>query len=154
MHHDGVAVKLIGLGNLIRRALLALEEDESAFQLTSMQRWVMGYLHHQPETQDVFQKDIEQVFQLRGSTVTGMLKIMERNGYIVRQSVSYDARRKKLLLTEKAKRFCGHCDDRIEQMEKKLLKGITQGEKQELERLLQLVANNLLNQEEEIQKHH
>ena len=50
---------------------------------------------------DVFQKDIESEFNLRPSTATGILKLMEKNGVIRRESTPYDARLKRIVITEK-----------------------------------------------------
>ena len=47
---------------------------------------------------DVFQKDIESEFNLRPSTATGILKLMEKNGVIRRESISLRCQVKKTLL--------------------------------------------------------
>ena len=49
----------------------------------------------------MFQRDIEREFSITRSTVTNILQLMERKGYIERQSVPQDARLKRLVLTEK-----------------------------------------------------
>jgi len=50
---------------------------------------------------DTYQKDIEAGLAIRRSSVTSVLQLMEKNGYIERESVSTDARLKKLVLTDK-----------------------------------------------------
>ena len=47
------------------------------------------------------QKDIESEFAISRSTVTNILKLMEKKGYITRASVASDARLKKIALTDK-----------------------------------------------------
>ena len=69
---------------------------------TKMQTWIIGFIHEKSKESDVLQKDIEKKFKIRRSTATGILQLMEKNGYITRHSVPYDARLKKLLLTPKA----------------------------------------------------
>ena len=44
-------------------------------------------------------KDIEDAFCIRRSTVSKVIRLMEEKGFIERQSVDYDARLKKLVLT-------------------------------------------------------
>ena len=51
---------------------------------------------------DVFQRDIEEEFKIRRSSVSVLLSSMESAGYIERRSVEHDARLKKIVLTEKA----------------------------------------------------
>ena len=54
------------------------------------------------QSEDVFQRDIEEAFSLRPPTASEILKKMEQNGLISRQPVSYDARLKKIVLLPKA----------------------------------------------------
>ena len=63
-----------------------------------MQGWIIGYLY-QNRDKEVFQRDIQEQFSIRRSTVTGILQLMEKNGLITRSSVERDARLKKLELT-------------------------------------------------------
>lgn len=142
MRQNVLGMQLVALGNLIRRALLENEEEHQG--LTGMQRWVMGYLYRQ--TTPVFQKDIEKAFRLRGSTVTGILQLMEKKGYIRRETAAHDARLKSLHLTEKALQCCQACDIRIAKMDDILLSGFSEEEKQNL-------AYMLLHMEENIQQY-
>mgnify|MGYP000774081076 FL=1 len=48
----------------------------------------------------MFQRDIEREFSITRSTVTNILQLMERKGYIQRLNVPQDARLKQLVLTE------------------------------------------------------
>ena len=54
---------------------------------------------------DIYQKDVEKEFQIRRSTATGTLQILEKNGFIRREPVKQDARLKKLVPTDKAKEY-------------------------------------------------
>ena len=80
---------------LAKRFRDSLSEINPAERLTGVQGWVVGYLYEHREA-DVFQRDLEAVFSVRRSTMTNMLQLMEKNGYITRESVSHDARLKKL----------------------------------------------------------
>ena len=73
--------------------------------LTIMHGRILGYLYWHPD-QDVFQKDIEENFNITRSSVAGLVKLMEQKGYILRQSVQGDARLKKLCLTDLGRRAC------------------------------------------------
>ena len=80
-----------------RENLFAQSEDE----VTRKNGWIIGYLADNRD-KDIFQKDIENKFSIRRSTVSGILQLMEKKGYVKREGVVYDARLKKLTLTEKA----------------------------------------------------
>lgn len=61
--------------------------------------WIIEYLYRHRD-EPVFQRDIEREFSITRSTVTNILQLMERKGYIQRLSVPQDARLKQLVLTE------------------------------------------------------
>lgn len=58
-----------------------IENDE----LTVMQKHVLKFVLLESLHRDLYQKDIEEEFQIRKSTVTGILKLMEKHGYIPRK---------------------------------------------------------------------
>ena len=76
------------------------------------------------QTQDVFQKDIEDEYSIRSSTATELLKQMEKNGLILRESVSYDSRLKKIVLTDKALTFQRQVVEDLSSLEETLISGI------------------------------
>ena len=51
---------------------------------------------------DVFQRDLEEVLNLRRATISNILKKMEANKYIVRETDKKDLRSKKIILTDLA----------------------------------------------------
>ena len=53
--------------------------------LTTMQKHVLKFLLLETLHKVVYQKDIEEEFQIRKSTATGMLQLLEKNGFIVRE---------------------------------------------------------------------
>ena len=53
---------------------------------------------------------------------------MEKNGLIIRQPVPYDARLKKIILTDKAIELHDKIDRDIEEIEKRAVKGISEEE--------------------------
>lgn len=91
-----------GTSNLIRRCIDKTVEKNSPDALTGKQNAVLGYIMHCSMEKDVFQKDIERDFTIRGSSATNMLQTLEDKGYLERKPVDYDARLKKLVLTQKA----------------------------------------------------
>jgi DNA-binding MarR family transcriptional regulator len=137
-----IAPKIIGLANVIRRCALDEPKPENSERPTGMQHWILGHIHQNAEC-DIFQKDLEATFELRRSTATGILNLLEKNGYIKREPVDYDARLKKLSLTPKALLFCEQSIEKMKEMENKLAKGLTQEEITTLIGLLGKIKNNL-----------
>lgn len=69
--------------------------------VTGIQGKIIGFIKFESEKRDVFQKDIEEEFDIRRSSVTSVITLLEKKGYVKRVSVLKDARLKKLVLTEK-----------------------------------------------------
>ena len=107
---------------------------------------IIGYLYGHRDT-DVFQRDIENHFGIRRSTVTKVLQAMESNGLITRTAVLSDARLKKLTLTEKAIDMHGHFREEIDNFEKTLSEGLTEEELESFFRITEKIYNNLLEKE-------
>ena len=92
------------LDNLIFRNMLAQGRKYGYDQVTVMNGWIVKYLVLNQD-KDIFQKDIEKEFGITKSTVAGIIKLMEKKGFIERISVPRDARLKKLVLTDKGREY-------------------------------------------------
>ena len=142
------------LSHQLKRQMCIQEEEDSL--TTNMQRLVLHYILFQSLQRDIYQKDVEKEFQIRRSTATGTLKILEKNGFITREPVKQDARLKKLVPTEKAKGVRQHIMDNIHYIEELLARDIP-GEKLAVCReVLQQMSENLSGDEkkrEEITDH-
>lgn len=92
--------------------------------LTVMQKHVLKFVLLESVHREVYQKDIEEEFQIRKSTVTGILQLMEKHGYICRESVEKDARLKRIVPTAKAEELRPSILDHIHETEIHLTKGI------------------------------
>ena len=94
-----IGKEIIILANRIHRTI---SKEAAKYGLTSVQSRIIGFIYRESDKKDIFQKDIEEELDIRRSSVTSVLQLMERNGYIKRESFSEDARLKKIVLTEKA----------------------------------------------------
>ena len=88
-----------------------------------MHGWIMGYLHYNQE-RAIYQKTIESDFNIRRSTVTTILQLMEKKGYIRRSSVEGDARLKQISLTEQGMETAIKAKATIDNMESSIVEGI------------------------------
>lgn len=110
--------------------------------LTMMQAWVIGFLYHRQEL-DIYQRDIEEAFDVSRATATNMLKLMEKRELIVRKPVDHDGRLKKIYLTPSAVAIHKNAMADMEAVEKMLVQGMTPEEIKQLKRLLVLMHENV-----------
>jgi MarR family transcriptional repressor of mepA len=120
--HIGIAVRC--LNHEIGRAVRAVISEEFGDSATGVQSWIVRYLYDHGE-EDVFQKDLESQFSVRRSTMTTILQLMEKNGLIKKESVSRDARLKKLILTPAAIEMQDRIRSGIDTLEAKMREGIS-----------------------------
>lgn len=121
----GFQIRIVS--NLIKRKIDNLITDELNGNITRIQGWIIDYIHRNKD-RDIFQKDIEEEFSIRRSTATIILKSMEKNNLITRSSVSYDARLRKIELTEKAININKNFRKIISRFEEKLIEELSQEE--------------------------
>ena len=112
-------------------------------EVAGMQGPMLGYIHENSQERDVFQRDIEKEFNIRRSTATVMLQNLEQKGFLTREPVDYDARLKKIVLTQKAVEHNNMIRERVTAFNKALEKGITDSEKEMFFRILDKIKNNL-----------
>ncbi len=111
-------------------------------EVTIMHGWIMGYLHRN-EDKDIYQKTIESEFGICRSSVTSLVKLMEKKGYIRREAVPGDARLKKIVLTLQGKETAIRVKETLDNMELDILKGISQEELQTYFAVADKIKRNL-----------
>ncbi|BCN31355.1 MarR family winged helix-turn-helix transcriptional regulator [Anaeromicropila herbilytica] len=122
----GFEIKTVS--NLIKRKIDEIVAVNSDHEITGMQGWIIAFLYDNTEHQDIFQRDLEKKFQIRRSTATGILQLLEKKQYIVRVPVDHDARLKKLVLTQKARELHERIDSQIEEFDNRLESELTKEE--------------------------
>lgn len=137
-----IAAQLRGVDNLIFRKVNQVARANGVEQTTPMHVWIIGYLYkHRKEA--VFQRDIEREFSITRSTVTNILQLMERKGYIERQSVPQDARLKRLILTEEGVHLHENTIASLRQTDDFISGLLTEEEQAEMLRLLTKLREGL-----------
>lgn len=111
--------------------------------LTGVQGLVVDYLYKQGRDKELFQRDVEKEFNIRRSTATGVLQLLERDGFITRESVAQDARLKSLKLTDKAIRAQKMIIENINELEEEIALGLTEEEVNTLFDLLYRIKKNI-----------
>lgn len=127
---------------LIKRVLDNNSQKEYIDKLTGTHGWALGYLHRNRD-RDIFQKDFEKEFDIRRSTASHILSLMEENGMITRESVPYDARLKKIVLTEKAMNIQEEVMQFFDKLEQEFEKNITKEELEIFYSVLDKINDNI-----------
>ena len=132
--------KIIILSKRIRRKL---DNGTSKYGITGVQSRILGFISHNSEKRDIFQKDIEEELDIRRSSVTSVLQLMEKKGYIERVSVCRDARLKKIILTEKGAEIQRNVKSLILELEKSLMDELSDEELEVLVSLIDRLSNKI-----------
>ena len=137
-----IGFELRTVNNMLHRQIIASENIKRVDELTGATGWLIGYLVHNRD-RDIFQKDIEQRFAVGRSTVTNLLQLMEKKGFVKRESVKQDARLKKVILTEKGIASQESFEDIVEHIEEELSEGISEEELHIFYKVLDRINQNV-----------
>ncbi|MBQ6600504.1 MAG: MarR family transcriptional regulator [Clostridia bacterium] len=137
-----IGFEIIHCSRIIRRYMDANAVKSYIDEMTGTHGWALRYFH-QNRDRDIFQKDFEKHFDIRRSTASNILTLMEKNGLIVRESVSHDARLKKITLTKKAEDIHQQVEYAFCKMEHELAKGIDEKELDAFFDTLDKIRNNI-----------
>lgn len=142
MKQKDVGKELHKIANLIKRHVENLNSIRYAESLTGTNGWIISYLYDH-QNQDIFQKDIEETFEVTRSTASKVITLMEQKGLILRTSVPYDARLKKLTLTPLALKLHESIILDIQDFEKRLTEGLSEQEISSLLKCIDKMKQNL-----------
>jgi len=130
------------LSNYLNRRLLQIPAFKNQEEITPVQGMLLGFIVE--EEGDVFQKDIEEMFSLRRSTVSGVLSAMEGSGLIVRERVEYDARLRKICATEQGRKVHSLIKSELGAIEYQITAGISDEEITAFLHTAEKIKRNLL----------
>jgi DNA-binding MarR family transcriptional regulator len=141
---NDIGFKVRILGNLIKRDVEKRKSELGIDLPKGINGWAISYFFDNSD-KDIFQKDFENEFSIRRSTASNILKTMEQNGFITRESVASDARLKKIVLTEKAINIHKSVLKSINEREERLRNGLT---RDEIDDFLKIIDKLIKNMEE------
>ena len=114
---------------IVRKIMSETSHDEMYSKPSIAQMQIIKYiLKHDGKT--IYQRNLEEVFNLRRATISGILKTMEKNNVIIRVCDPNDARGKIVILSDDAKKFFKEKETLFKKIETVLKKDIS---KEELE---------------------
>ena len=108
----------------MEHSAVSLHMDDN---VTRNNGWILNYLAHHSE-RDIYQKDIENDFGIRRSTVSKVIRLMEEKGLICREAVPNDARLKKLTLTPEGKKLQAAIEKEQQKTEQLLRQAVSEEE--------------------------
>ncbi|MEI6850761.1 MAG: MarR family transcriptional regulator [Candidatus Saccharibacteria bacterium] len=118
-----------------------ISESVAVHGITGPQAHILNFVFNKSSESDVLQKDIEKEFDIRRSTTTNALQIMEKRGLIIRKSVDTDTRLKRVILTEKGNEIQKEVSSIIYQSEKALREALTENEFNSLIEIIKKLSN-------------
>jgi DNA-binding MarR family transcriptional regulator len=118
----------------------SLDERLSAYQLTTSQFEILGYLYAEPPVE---QQLLQQRSGVTSATLTGLLDKLEQRGYIVRALSAADGRAKVVALTPAGNELFAQLIDVFHEFEQAMLKGFSLSERALFTDWLQRIALNL-----------
>jgi DNA-binding MarR family transcriptional regulator len=142
---ERIGFEIRRLDHMLARSLQAQVKAAGLDEVTLMHGWIIRYLYANRD-KDIFQKDMEQHFSIGRSTVTNIIQLMEKKGFVMRESVEHDARLKKVVLTAKGIQSHELLEKLIENLDMSLVEGITEDELSVFYSVIRKLAENLSKQ--------
>ncbi len=130
--------KLKVISNSFRRIA---DESTQELGITGMQSFLLGYLSRQTGTPPC-QHDIEERFNIKHPTATGLLARLCEKGYVSFASDEYDGRLKRIVITESGINAAERTKARLDDMEARLTSNFTPQELETLHALLDKLVSN------------
>lgn len=128
------------LAHKVKKRMNAIFADAG---VTGVQSMVLHYILLHYEQGPVFQRDIEEAFELSRSTATGILQLLEKNGIIRRENMPEDGRLKNLIPTDKAKELDASIHSGIQKIEEMLTEDLSVGQLQLFAEIMHKMSDNL-----------
>ncbi|MGN1268580.1 MAG: MarR family winged helix-turn-helix transcriptional regulator [Candidatus Aphodocola sp.] len=130
------------LDNMLNRKICENVKKEGIFNISHVQADILGYLYRN-KNRIIYQNEVEKEIGARRSTISGILRTMEKNGLIIKKDSLDDARKKEISLTDKSIKKHDELEKKVVIFEKELLKGISCEEKEIFFKVIDKLKDNL-----------
>lgn len=142
MNEYKILYKMKSFEKQIARILLCGDLKKDMVPPTPTQMQVIGYMLEHPKER-IYQRDLENVLNLRRATVSGVLRTMEKNHLIERVIDPEDSRIKRIILNKDTKKIFDSHQKKLEELENNITKGITGEEITYFLKIFEKMQNNL-----------
>ncbi len=120
----------------------SMEQRVKEMGVSSQQGRMISYIA-QNEEKGLIQKDLAEVFQRRGASITSMLQGLEKKGYIERRIPIDNERQKNIYALPKGKSLVAETNAAFYEAEKELIHALSEEEVQQLTALLRKIDRSL-----------
>jgi len=139
-----IGMRIHAINHTLKRKANRLIAEKYTSDISGFHVYMLGYIGNATKDgNEITQKDLETHFGLTRSGISRALDVLESNGLIQRIVDSNDTRKKKIVLTDKAKAFQEDMTRDAERTEEILLKGFTKQEKENLIDYLDRIIENM-----------
>lgn len=139
MESGKILYQVKSLEKMIVRVLL---KEHDVMPPTQTQMQIMGYIISNPK-KEIYQKDLENILNLRRATVSGVLQTMEKSNLIERVMDDTDTRTKKIKLSKKANDIFLKHKDEMEKLEENITSNISEEDLATFNRVINTMKKNL-----------
>ena len=122
--------------------LVIKETKDKELLLSPIQIRIIKFILNN-SNKEVFQRDIENKFEIRRSTTTGILNTMEKNNLIKREISKLDKRQNKIVLTSYGKELFLKIERDISKLENRIVNNISKEELNIFFNVIDKIINNL-----------
>lgn len=138
------------IDELSRAGQIYLQHEFSKYNIGHAQVKTLLYL---AENKDKTQKELVQYLNLDKSSITSQLQILEKNGYIIRQTSKVDARKQVVNITDKANKKLPELKIIFASWTNTLLAGFSEEERSDIFKYLERMRENVNDKLSGIQLH-
>ena len=137
-----VGHELAYTNNLIARRIARGGNNKYAMNISPIQVRIVKDLVKQ-NNEAILEKDMEYIFNIRRSTVSGVIKTMEKNNIIIRENVKDDNKSKEIKLTNEVYLRANELVRKLRELDLELLKDVNKEELKVFMRVLKNIQDNL-----------
>lgn len=143
---DDIRVRIAATMGLIEKLMKnRFDRELERVGLTISQIQVLIYIlrEQRKKEREITAKELEQRFRVSNPTMSGILRRLEKKGFIVRKPGSLDKRNKQIRIQADVDELYRLVEDRIAQEKERLFQGITKEELQGLAKSLTQILHNI-----------
>lgn len=138
-----IALKVRILANELNRKVAEILKEDGGEASSGTQMRILNFIHRCNSQQiPVYQKDIEREFDIRRSTVTGILQTMEKSLLIERTNCQDDNRFKVIILTERGQQKVKENSCKLQKFDDSLVANISEEELALFFRVIEKLSEN------------
>ena len=128
---------------IVKRLFSIKNKDNLPASIPSpLQFKIIDFLEENKD-KDIYQKDLEKNLNVSKAAISGVIKTMEKKGIVEKIPVLNDARKNKIILSEKSMQFYQEKIKDMKLVSEELVSGISEAELQEFKRILSKMKENL-----------